>query len=129
MSNINEKENNNVSINNTSIDSNGNGDLAATDTTTVNGNGSLDATDTTTIHQIPFKYNGAYQTGSLTIRGTGASTYAQSFQLIHTVRCVPISIYTDGNNQLPTDYAPAQSDKYSNLFFLFCRLRLRLRLD
>jgi len=49
MSNINEKENNNVSINNTSIDSNGNGDLAATDTTTVNGNGSLDATDTTTV--------------------------------------------------------------------------------
>jgi hypothetical protein len=49
MSNINEKENNNGSINNTSIDSNGNGDLAATDTTTVNGNGSLDATDTTTV--------------------------------------------------------------------------------
>jgi hypothetical protein len=35
MSNINEKENNNGSVNNTSIDSNGNGDLAATDTTTV----------------------------------------------------------------------------------------------
>ena len=50
MSNINEKENNNVSINNTSIDSNGNGDLAATDTITVNGNGSLDATDTTTVN-------------------------------------------------------------------------------
>ena len=49
MSNINEKENNNGSVNNTSIDSNGNGDLAATDTTTVNGNGDLAATDTTTV--------------------------------------------------------------------------------
>lgn len=49
MSNINEKENNDGSINTTAVDSNGNGDLAATDTTTVNGNGSLDATDTTTV--------------------------------------------------------------------------------
>ena len=51
MSNINEKENNDGSINSintTAVDSNGNGDLAATDTTTVNGNGngSLGATDT-----------------------------------------------------------------------------------
>ena len=49
MSNINEKENNDGSINTTAVDSNGNGDLAATDTTTVNGNGDLDATDTTTV--------------------------------------------------------------------------------
>ena len=35
MSNINEKENNDGSINTTTVDSNGNGDLAATDTTTV----------------------------------------------------------------------------------------------
>jgi len=35
MSNINEKENNDGSINTTAVDSNGNGDLVATDTTTV----------------------------------------------------------------------------------------------
>ena len=47
MSNINEKENNDNSINTTAVNSNGN--LAATDTTTVNGNGDLTATDTTTV--------------------------------------------------------------------------------
>ena len=48
MSNINERESNNDSINATAVDSNGNGngDLAATDTTAVDSNGSLDATDT-----------------------------------------------------------------------------------
>ena len=46
MSNINERENNNDSINTTAVDSNGNGDLAVTDTTAVDSNGSLDATDT-----------------------------------------------------------------------------------
>lgn len=49
MSNINEKENNNGSINTTAVNSNGNVDIAATDTATVNGNGDLIATDTTTV--------------------------------------------------------------------------------
>lgn len=73
----------------------------------------LDANDTVTVNTIPFKYNGNYQTGGLTIRGTGLGTYSQSFQIIHTVRCIPVSIYTDGTNRIPAAYA---SSKYSNLF-------------
>ena len=51
MSNINERENNIDSIDNTPVVGNGNGSLEVTDTTPVdgNGNGSLEVTDTTTV--------------------------------------------------------------------------------
>ena len=63
----------------------------------------LDSTDTVTVNTIPFTYNGAYKTGSLTVRGLGNGTYSQSFELIHTFRVAPISIYSDGDRQ-PDDF-------------------------
>jgi len=66
----------------------------------------LDASDTGTIHSIPTKYNGAFNTGSLTVQGKGKITSGniynrQSFQLIHTTQATPISIYGDGSTTQP----------------------------
>lgn len=44
---------------------------------------------------VPFKYQGAYQTGSLTISGVAQTTTRQSFEIIHTFRATPISVTND----------------------------------
>ena len=70
----------------------------------------LDASDTVTVNTIPFKFNGAYQTGSLTVRGTGITTSGsvynrQGFEIIHTTELTPISIYSDGTDIQPTGFS------------------------
>jgi len=68
----------------------------------------LDASDTGTIHDIPAKYNGAFNTGSLTVQGKGKITSGniynrQSFEIVHITQATPISIYNDGSTTQPED--------------------------
>jgi len=78
--------------------------ILSTDTIT------LDASDTVTVNTIPFKFDGSYQTGSLTVRGTGITTSGsiynrQGFEIIHTTELTPISIYSDGADIQPTGFS------------------------
>ena len=77
----------------------------------------LDASSATVV-TIPFSYNGAYQTGSLTISGVSFASDIQKFELIHTFRAIPISIYNDASSTtpLPDDFSQGTGIGYYNLY-------------
>lgn len=75
----------------------------------------LDATDPTAI-PLPFKYDGAYQTGGLTIAGVSFTNDVQKFSMVHTFRCVPISVYSDGAKRQPSSFSGINSSLYTNTF-------------
>ena len=59
----------------------------------------LDASDTVTINTIPFKYDGAHQSGSLTIQGKGLTATSphaflsrQAFELVHVIDTKPVTV-------------------------------------
>ena len=81
----------------------------ATETTT------LDASSVSVI-TIPFKYNGAYQTGGLTIAGVSFTNDVQKFELVHTFRAVPISIHNTIDGVEPATFSGIGNTFYKNLF-------------
>jgi hypothetical protein len=77
----------------------------------------LDASDTVTVNTIPFKYDGAYQTGSLTVQGQGLTTTRQSFQIIHTFEATPIIPYNNNNGVQPTTVTLPFNDLNTSVLF------------
>ena len=74
----------------------------------------LDASSATVV-TMPFSYSGAYQSGSLTISGVSFTSDVQKFELIHTFRAIPISIYNDSasTTPLPSDFSVDAGDYYN----------------
>ena len=82
-------------------------------------NDSLDASNVTPVN-VPYKYDGAHQTGSITIAGAVSGVVTrQSFQLVHVFIITPISIIniSQGVSILPSAYSIPYSDL--NISFLF----------
>jgi hypothetical protein len=96
----------------------------------------LDANSATVIN-IPFKTNGAYQTGSLTIQGKGITTDAsnsiynrQAFEIIHVTQATPISIYSSGSEFEPVDAElPNRQLQLSSLFSSTNQGRYKLNIN